>query len=92
MMLSNQLKGYLCGIISSSTFGLIPLFAMPALNAGIGLNSIMLYRFGISAFCLGAYLLIRKKDLRINLKEFAILFMLGAFYALTALFLTASYL
>lgn len=92
MMLSNQLKGYLCGIVSSSTFGLIPLFAMPALNAGIGLNSIMLYRFGISALCLGAYLLIRKRDLRISMKEFLVLFMLGAFYALTALFLTASYL
>lgn len=91
-MLSNQLKGYLCGIVSSSTFGLIPLFAMPALNAGIGLNSVMLYRFGISALCLGLYLLIRRQNLRINLKEFIVLFFLGTFYALTALFLTASYL
>lgn len=91
-MLSNQLKGYLCGIVSSSTFGLIPLFVMPALNAGIGLNSVMLYRFGISALCLGLYLLIRRQNLRINLKEFIVLFFLGTFYALTALFLTVSYL
>lgn len=88
----SQLKGLLCGVISSSTFGLIPLFALPAIQAGIGLDSVMLYRFGLSALVLGVWLLIRRKDLKISFREFSVLFVLGLFYALTALLLTTSYL
>lgn len=88
----NQLKGLLYGIVSSSTFGLIPLFALPALKAGVGLDSVMFYRFGLSTLALGIWLLIRRRDLRISLKEFGVLFGLGVFYALTALLLTTSYL
>ncbi|MGL5787569.1 MAG: EamA family transporter [Bacteroidales bacterium] len=88
----NQLKGFIYGIISSATFGLIPLFALPALKAGIGLESVMLYRFGISTLAIGAYLILRGESLKVSLKEFITLFFLGTFYASTALFLTASYL
>lgn len=88
----NQLKGFIYGIISSATFGLIPLFALPALRAGVGLESVMLYRFGISTLAIGGYLLFRKESLRINEKEAITLFFLGVFYAFTALFLTASYM
>lgn len=88
----NQLKGFIFGIISSATFGLIPLFALPALNAGIGLESVMLYRFCISTLAIGGYLIIRGESLKVSLKEFITLFFLGVFYASTALFLTASYL
>lgn len=89
---NNQLKGFFYGIISSSTFGLIPLFALPALHSGVGLESVMLYRFGISTLAIGGYLLFRKKSLRINLKEAITLFFLGVFYAFTALCLTSSYM
>lgn len=88
----SQLKGLLYGIISSSTFGLIPLFALPVLHDGMGLNSVMFYRFGLSALVLGLWLILRGRDLRITLKEFGALFGLGLFYALTALLLTTAYL
>lgn len=88
----NRLKGLLYGVISSSTFGLIPLFALPAIQKGIGVDSVMFYRFGISALVLGLWLLIRKHDLRINVREGMTLAVLGIFYALTALLLTSSYL
>lgn len=88
----NQLKGLLYGIVSSATFGLIPLFALPALQAGVGLDSVLFYRFGLSALALGIWLLVRQRDLRISMKEFGVLFGLGLFYALTALLLTTAYL
>ena len=44
-----RLKGLIYGVISSATFGLIPLFALPAIRNGIGVDSVMFYRFGISA-------------------------------------------
>lgn len=87
-----QLKGVLLAMISSSTFGMIPLFALPALRSGMNLESVLFYRFGVSALIIGAYLLLRRNNLRISFKEFITLFILGALYALTALFLTASYL
>lgn len=88
----SRLKGLMFGVISSSTFGLIPLFALPAIQGGIGVDSVMFYRFGISALVLGIWLLIRQHDLRINFRELLTLSGLGMFYAMTALLLTTSYL
>lgn len=51
-----QLKGVLLAIISSSTFGLIPLFALPAIREGVGLDSVLFYRFAISAVAVGIFL------------------------------------
>lgn len=87
-----QLKGVLLAIISSSTFGLIPLFALPAIREGVGLDSVLFYRFAISAVAVGIFLLIRKVDFRVSMKELGTFFVLGGAYASTALFLTASYL
>lgn len=88
----NRIKGLLYGVISSSAFGLIPLFALPALRGGIGVDSVMFYRFGISALALGLWLLIRRHGLRISWKEGMTLAGLGIFYSMTALLLTSSYL
>ena len=85
-----QLKGVLLAMISSSTFGLIPLFALPAMKEGVGLDSVLFYRFAISAVVVGVYLLLRRTDLRVTLKEFGTMFLLGGAYASTSLFLTAS--
>ena len=87
-----RLKGLIYGVISSATFGLIPLFALPAIRNGIGVDSVMFYRFGISALVLGLWLVIRRYDLRISGRELFTLAGLGIFYAMTALLLTTSYL
>lgn len=88
----DRIRGLIYGVISSATFGLIPLFALPAIQSGIGVDSVMFYRFGISALVLGLWLLFRQHDLRITLKELATLSGLGIFYSMTALLLTTSYL
>ena len=88
---TSKIKGLVYGILSSSTFGLIPLFAVPAMNSGIGLNSLVLYRFGISALVLGLWMLITRQNLRITVKEIVTIFFLGLFYGRTAIMLTASY-
>ena len=78
-----RLKGLIYGVISSATFGLIPLFALPAIRNGIGVDSVMFYRFGISALVLGLWLVIRRYDLRISGRELFTLAGLGIFYATT---------
>lgn len=87
-----RLKGLMYGVISSATFGLIPLFALPAIRNGVGVDSLMFYRFGISALVLGLWLIVRQRDLRLSVREASTLAGLGIFYALTALLLTTSYL
>ena len=55
-----QLKGIFLAIISSSTFGMIPLFAVPALKAGMNTESVLLYRFVVTTILIGGYLLLKK--------------------------------
>ncbi len=87
----SKTKGVAYAILSSATFGLIPLFAIPALNAGIGINSVLFYRFALSALFLGVILAAKRHDLRINLRELGVLSVLGILYGATAIFLTSSY-
>lgn len=41
----NSLKGFLYGLATSVTFGLIPLFTLPLMKGGMALDSILFYRF-----------------------------------------------
>lgn len=85
-------KGAVYAIISSATFGLIPLFAKNASNAGMGIESILFYRFGISTFIFGIYMLIRGNSFRLKPKQILPLVLLGGLcYGGTSLFLLLSY-
>ena len=48
MMQNSKLKGYVEAIISSATFGTIPLFSIPVLAAGMQISSLLVYRFGFA--------------------------------------------
>ena len=88
----NRIKGLVYGVISSSTFGLIPFFALPVLRSGVGVNSLVFYRFALSAILMGIILMLKHIDFRVNMKELGVLSALGLFYALTGILLTSSYL
>ena len=40
----NNLKGFAFGILTSATFGLIPLFTLPLMAKGMQFDSILFYR------------------------------------------------
>ena len=86
-----KFKGLLLAIISSATFGFIPLFSIPLLKNGVGLDSVCFYRFFFSALMMGIFLTIKKISLKVTFREFASLFFLSVFYAATSIFLTGSY-
>ena len=52
----NNLKGFAFGILTSATFGLIPLFTLPLMAKGMQFDSILFYRFLFAA--LAKYLLV----------------------------------
>lgn len=84
-------KGILFAIVSSGTFGLIPLFSIPLMQGGMTEPSVLFYRFLFSALMMLAICLIRKENLKITLKQAYSISMLGILYAATALFLIYSY-
>lgn len=47
----NRLKGFIYGLATSVTFGLIPLFTLPLMQGGMSLDSILFYRFLCWPWC-----------------------------------------
>lgn len=86
-----KLKGYVLGIISSVSYGLIPIFILPVKQAHFSLDITLFYRFLFSALMIGGYLLYSKENLSINKKEGLILAALGMCYALSSEFLFLGY-
>ncbi|WP_280673258.1 MULTISPECIES: DMT family transporter [unclassified Dysgonomonas] len=84
-------KGISYALISSGTFGLIPLFSIPLLGEGMSQASVLFYRFLISAILMGSICLLRKKDFRIDRKHMLPVVVLSLFYASTSLLLLFSY-
>lgn len=89
-----KLKGYAYGLISSISYGLIPLFILPIKQANFPIDTTLFYRFFFSALIVGVYLLIKKKSFKIELKQIPILITLGLLYGISAdaLFLGYDYL
>lgn len=87
----NKTKGIVLALISSGTFGLIALFSIPLLNAGMHAPSILFYRCLIAATLLAVICLIRKKDFKISPRTAIQLFMMGMLYTMTAMGLIYSY-
>ncbi|MGG5207730.1 DMT family transporter [Chryseobacterium sp. MIQD13] len=86
-----KFKGYLLGILSSVSFGLIPIFILPLKQAHFSMDITLFYRFLFSALMVGGYLLYSKESLKINKKETLILSVLGVCYALSSEFLFIGY-
>lgn len=86
-MNKSTFKGFFYGLLSSSTFGLIPLFTLPLIAAGLQFPSILMYRFVIACAVLFAMLLIQGISLRLSAKEIKGLLLLAVFYDVSSLFL-----
>ncbi|MFV0163135.1 DMT family transporter [Empedobacter falsenii] len=89
-----KLKGYAYGLISSISYGLIPLFILPIKQANFPIDTTLFYRFFFSALIVGVYLLIKKKSFKIKLQQIPVLITLGLLYGISAdaLFLGYDYL
>ncbi|NML68504.1 EamA family transporter [Chryseobacterium sp. RP-3-3] len=86
-----KVKGYALGVLSSVSFGLIPIFILPLKQAHFSMDITLFYRFLFSALMVGGYLLYSKESFRINKKEALILSVLGVCYALSSEFLFIGY-
>lgn len=87
----NALIGYPAGIITGITYGLNPLFAVPLMNNGAAIESILFFRYSFAVVMLGLFLLITRQSFKVSTKQLCILLVLGVLYTLSSLFLFGAY-
>ncbi len=79
--------GFVLGLVSSATFGLIPLFSLPLLHAGFSAATTLFYRFAIAALSLGIILALRHERFALRGIDVCKLAGLSSMYMLAALLL-----
>ena len=86
-------SGFIYGIISSATFGLIPLFTVPLLDGGNGMPfmSVLTYRFIFATLFLAVMMLLRRESISLKPKDILPLLLLSVFYIISSLFLIWGY-
>jgi drug/metabolite transporter (DMT)-like permease len=89
--MSSQFKGYAAAILSSATFGTIPLFSIPTMAAGMGLTSVLVYRFAFGCMFMLLVMLWQRQSLHITWAEGLEMGLLGVLYASSSVFLYLGY-
>ena len=87
----NRVKGILWAALSSSTFGLAPLFSLLLLGVGYSSFEVLTYRWGVATLCLGAYGVLAGCNFRLMRPQLGTVFFLSLFRAATSLSLVFAY-
>ena len=80
-------KGYILGAVAAVSYGTNPLFAVPLYEAGMGVASVLFYRYIFAAMILGAIMLMRGESLRLARRDIPLMMMLGILFALSSVLL-----
>ena len=86
-MFSDKVKGYVCGMVSGATYGMIPLFSVPVLREGMGFDSLLFYRYLMAAAVMAALQLVRRRSLAISMRDVPMVLLLGVLFALSSVFM-----
>lgn len=77
--------GYIKGVSAAISYGTNPLFALPLFSAGIGVNSVLFYRYIIASIIYGLWLVLAKKiSLKLKKKEILPIFILAILFSLSS--------
>ena len=87
----NAIIGYPAGIITGITYGLNPLFAVPLMNNGAAIESILFFRYSFAVVLLGAFLMLTKQSFKITAKQAGVLLALGLLYTSSSILLFEAY-
>ena len=87
----NAIIGYPAGIVTGITYGLNPLFAVPLMNKGAAIESILFFRYSFAVILLGAFLMLTKQSFKITAKQAGVLLVLGLLYTSSSLCLFEAY-
>lgn len=81
-------SGYIYGTLAAISYGTNPLFALPLYAGGIGVNSVLFYRYSFALIIYALWLsLIKKVSLKIKKEAIIPLFVLGILFSMSSLLL-----
>jgi len=87
-----RILGAIYGITGAAAYGTNPLFAKFLFMGGIGVNSVLFYRYFIGVIIFYIWIKLYKKvSLKINFKEIFALFFMGFFFSMSSITLFKSY-
>lgn len=87
----NAIIGYPAGIITGITYGLNPMFAVPLMNKGASIESILFFRYLFAVLILGMFMIVSRQSFRISIKQAGVLLTLGLLYTSSSIFLFDAY-
>lgn len=84
--MNRRLTGIVNGCIAATSYGTNPLFALPLYAGGIGVNSVLFYRYCLAVIIYGTWIkFIKKGSLKLSQNEIFPLFFLGIVFSLSSL-------
>lgn len=83
--------GVIYAVISSTTFGLIPLFSVSLLRNNVGAPTILCYRFLLAALVMALVMVLTRRSFRLEGAVLAPVAILAVLYSSTAILLLESY-
>lgn len=89
--MSSKTKGFIIAMVSSCTFGMIPLFSKPCLDAGMGTLDVITHRYGIGCLAMLVIMLFQGLNLKITWQDAWRIFILALFNNLGAFTLIYGY-
>lgn len=79
-------RGIIYGAVAAASYGTNPLFALPLYAGGIGVNSVLFYRYSFAVIIYWLWLkFFKKTSLKLTKKEVLPLMILGLFFSLSSL-------
>lgn len=84
-------KGYILGAIAAVSYGCNPLFAIPLYEAGMGVSSVLFYRYAFATLILGVIMALRGESFRLSRRELPLMILLGVFFAISSVLLFEAY-
>lgn len=91
MQMSAKVKGFIYGVATSVTFGLIPLFTLPLMQKGMESDSILFYRFITAMAALGLMMVVKKESFKVAWRDLLVIVPLALFYTASSMFLLYGY-
>lgn len=91
MSRTNNYKGIVCAVLSSSTFGFAPFFTLMLIAGGLSSFGVLFYRWGVASLALGCFGLAARQNFRIGWRDLWTICLLGTARALTSLSLVIAY-
>ncbi len=88
---SNRVLGYAAGIIAGASYGMNPLFAKPLLAEGIGVPTMLFWRYFLASLFMAGLMLLRKESFSLRKNQILTVILLGVLFSFSSIFLFEAY-